>query len=166
MSEETGAANQTTNGEDNMPEVALIAQYVKDLSFENPSAPAIYQAPEQPKIDVQFNIGSQLAGENVYEVALKIDVSAKQGDLTAYAVELIYAGLFGIRNVPEEHLQPFLLAEAPRLLFPYARRVVADAIRDGNFPSLMLEPIDFGALYLQQSEQQNQLAEGQPAGQA
>ena len=131
MSEETGGPETMINGEDNMPQVALIAQYVKDLSFENPSAPGIYQAPEQPQIDVQFNIGSQLAGEDVYEVALKIEVTAKQGDLTAYVVELIYAGLFGIRNVPEEHLPPFLLAEAPRLLFPYARRVVADAIRDG-----------------------------------
>lgn len=166
MSEETGTAETMSNGEDNMPQVALIAQYVKDLSFENPNAPAIYQAPEQPKIDVQFNIGSQAAGEDVYEVALKIEVTATQGDLTAYAVELIYAGLFGIRNVPEEHLPPFLLAEAPRLLFPFARAVVADAIRDGNFPALVLEPIDFGALYMQQAEQQAQLAEAQPAGEA
>ena len=166
MSEETGAAGTMSNGEDNMPQVALIAQYVKDLSFENPNAPAIYQAPEQPKIDVQFNIGSQAAGEDVYEVALKIEVTATQGDLTAYAVELIYAGLFAIRNVPEEHLPPFLLAEAPRLLFPFARAVVADAIRDGNFPALVLEPIDFGALYMQQAEQQTQLAEAQPAGEA
>ena len=166
MSEETGAAGTMSNGEDNMPQVALIAQYVKDLSFENPNAPAIYQAPEQPKIDVQFNIGSQAAGEDVYEVALKIEVTATQGDLTAYAVELIYAGLFGIRNVPEEHLPPFLLAEAPRLLFPFARAVVAEAIRDGNFPALVLEPIDFGALYMQQAEQQTQLAEAQPAGEA
>jgi preprotein translocase subunit SecB len=165
MSEETGAP-ETGNGEDNLPEVALIAQYVKDLSFENPSAPGIFQAPEQPKIDVQFNIGSQLVGEDVYEVALKVEVTATQGELTAYAVELVYAGLFGIRNVPEEHLPPFLLAEAPRLLFPYARRVVADAIRDGNFPALVLEPIDFGALYMQQAEQQAQLAEGEPAGEA
>ena len=166
MSEETGTAGTMSNGEDNMPQVALIAQYVKDLSFENPNAPAIYQAPEQPKIDVQFNIGSQAAGEDVYEVALKIEVTATQGDLTAYAVELIYAGLFAIRNVPEEHLPPFLLAEAPRLLFPFARAVVADAIRDGNFPALVLEPIDFGALYMQQAEQQTQLAEAQPAGEA
>ncbi len=166
MSEETGAPETLTNGEDNLPQVALIAQYVKDLSFENPSAPGIYQAPEQPKIDVQFNIGSQLAGEDVYEVALKIEVTATQGELTAYAVELIYAGLFGIRNVPEEHIPPFLFAEAPRLLFPFARAVVADAIRDGNFPMLLLEPIDFGALYLQQSEQQAELASAEPAGEA
>ena len=91
MSEETGAPETMANGEDNLPQVALIAQYVKDLSFENPSAPGIYQAPEQPKIDVQFNIGSQLAGEDVYEVALKIEVTATQGDLTAYAVELMAA---------------------------------------------------------------------------
>jgi len=166
MSEETGAAETMTNGEDHLPQVALIAQYVKDLSFENPSAPGIYQAPEQPKIDVQFNIGSQQAGEDVYEVALKIDVKATQGELTAYAVELVYAGLFGIRNVPEEHLPPFLLAEAPRLLFPFARAVVADAIRDGNFPALVLEPIDFGALYMQQADQQAELAASEPAGEA
>jgi preprotein translocase subunit SecB len=166
MSEETGAAESMSNGEDTMPQVAMIAQYVKDLSFENPSAPGIYQAPEQPRIDVQFNIGSQPVGEDVYEVSLKIDVKAEMGELTAYAVELVYAGVFGIRNVPEEHIPPFLFAEAPRLLFPFARRVVADAIRDGNFPSLVLEPIDFGALYMQQAEQQAQLAEAQPAGEA
>jgi len=166
MSEETGAAETIANGEDTMPQVAMIAQYVKDLSFENPNAPGIYQAPEQPRIDVQFNIGSQPVGEDVYEVSLKIDVKAEMGELTAYAVELVYAGVFGIRNVPEEHIPPFLFAEAPRLLFPFARRVVADAIRDGNFPSLVLEPIDFGALYMQQAEQQAQLAEAQPAGEA
>jgi preprotein translocase subunit SecB len=86
MSEETGAPETMTNGEDHLPQVALIAQYVKDLSFENPNAPAIYQAPEQPKIDVQFNIGSQQAGEDVYEVALKVEITATQGDQTAYVV--------------------------------------------------------------------------------
>src|ERR1700753_1661166 len=92
-----------TNGEDHLPQVALIAQYVKDLSFENPSAPGIYQAPGQPKIALRFSIGSHLAGEDVYEVSLKVEVTATMGELTAYQVELIYAGLFGIRNVPEEH---------------------------------------------------------------
>lgn len=166
MSDETGATETLGNGQDNLPQVAMIAQYVKDLSFENPSAPGIYQAPEQPQIDVQFNIGSQLAGEDVYEVALKIEIKATQGELTSYVVDLVYAGLFGIRNVPEEHIPVFLFAEAPRLLFPFARRVAADAIRDGNFPSLVLEPIDFGALYMQQAQQQQELAEAQPAGEA
>jgi preprotein translocase subunit SecB len=166
MSEETGAAETLTNGEDHLPQIALIAQYVKDLSFENPSAPGIYQAPEQPRMDVQFNIGSQPVGEDLYEVALKIEITSTQGELTAYVVELVYAGLFGIRNVPEEHLPAFLLAEAPRLLFPFARRVVADTIRDGNFTPLVLEPIDFGALYMQQAQEQAELASAQPAGEA
>lgn len=153
------------NGADTQPQVALIAQYVKDLSFENPNAPAVYQWQDQPQIDVQFNISSQGVGEDVFEVALKIDITAKVQDKTAFQVELLYAGLFGIRNVPEEQMQPFLLAEAPRLIFPFARRVVADAIRDGNFPPLMLEPIDFGALYLAQQQQQEAMA-GEPAGEA
>lgn len=153
------------NGADTQPQVALIAQYVKDLSFENPNAPAVYQWQDQPQIDVQFNIGSQTVGEDVYEVALKIEVKATAEDKTAFQVELLYGGLFGIRNVPEDQIQPFLLAEAPRLLFPFARRVLADAIRDGNFAPLLLEPIDFGALYLAQQQQQQAVA-GEPAGQA
>jgi len=152
------------NGEDNLPQVGMIAQYVKDLSFENPNAPAVYQWQGQPRIDVQFNIGSQEVGDDVHEVALKMDVSAIAADKTAFRVELLYAGLFALKNIPADQLQPFLLAEAPRLLFPFARRVLSDAIRDGNFPPLLLEPIDFGALYMQQAEGQLQSAE--PAGQA
>ena len=153
------------NGADTQPQVALIAQYVKDLSFENPNAPSVYQWQDQPQIDVQFNIGSQPVGEDVYEVALESEIKAQVQDKTAFQVEALYAGLFGIRNVPEDQMQPFLLAEAPRLLFPFARRVVADTIRDGNFPPLVLEPIDFGALYLAQQQQQEAMA-GEPAGQA
>lgn len=153
------------NGADNQPQVGLIAQYVKDLSFENPNAPEVYQWQDQPHIDVQFNISSQPMADDVFEVGLKIEVKARSEDKTAFQVELLYGGLFGIRNVPDEHIQPFLLAEAPRLLFPFARRVLADAIRDGNFPPLMLEPIDFGALYMAQQEQQQAMA-GEPAGQA
>lgn len=155
------------NGDDDQPQVGMIAQYVKDLSFENPNAPHVYQWQGQPRIDVQFNIGAQPVGDDVHEVALKVDVSAIAADKTAFQVELVYAGLFGIRNVPEEQIQPFLLAEAPRLLFPFARRVLADAIRDGNFPPLLLEPIDFGALYMQQSQDaQASLATTEPAGEA
>ncbi|MDX3884829.1 MAG: protein-export chaperone SecB [Sphingomonas sp.] len=154
------------NGEDNLPQVALIAQYVKDLSFENPNAPAVYQWQGQPQIDVQFNIRADTLGEDVHEVALKIDVTAAADQGVAFKADLLFAGLFGIRNVPQDQLQGFLLAEAPRLLFPFARRVLADAVRDGNFPPLMLEPIDFGALYLQQQAQAQALGTGEPAGQA
>ena len=153
------------NGADTQPQVGLIAQYVKDLSFENPNSPAVYQWQDQPQIDVQFNIGSQVVADDVYEVVLKTDAKATVGDKVAFQVELLYAGLFGIRNVPDDQIQPFLLAEAPRLLFPFARRVIADTTRDGNFPPLMLEPIDFGALYMQQLQQQAEAA-GEAAGEA
>ena len=140
------------NGEDTAPAVGLISQYVKDLSFENPNAPAVFQWQGQPQIDVQFNIGANQVADDVHEVVLKIDVKAESEDKTAFQVELSYAGLFGLRNIPDEQIQPFLLAEGPRLIFPFARRVLADAVRDGGFPPLLLEPIDFGALYMQQAE--------------
>ncbi|MBB5685172.1 protein-export chaperone SecB [Sphingobium boeckii] len=170
MADEAGAnttIDPLANGEDTAPQAGMISQYVKDLSFENPNAPAVYQWQGQPRIDVQFNIGSQQAGEDVYEVMLKIDVRADSADKVAFQVELAYAGLFGLRNIPEDQLQPFLLAEAPRILFPFARRVLADAVRDGGFPPLLLEPIDFGALYMSQLQgQQDALANAEPEGQA
>ena len=144
------------NGADTSPAAGLISQYVKDLSFENPNAPAIYQNPTAPQIDVQFNIGAVQVGEDVHEITLRIEVKAEAEGQVAFMVDLSYAGLFGLRNIPAEHLQPFLLGEAPRLIFPFARRVLADAIRDGGFPPLMLEPIDFVALYMQQAEAQGQ----------
>jgi preprotein translocase subunit SecB len=163
MAEEQGT-EPLANGEDTQPQVGVISQYVKDLSFENPNAPAVYQWQGQPQIDVQFNIGSNQAADDVYEVVLKIDVKAIAADKVAFQVELAYAGLFGLRNIPEDQVQPFLLAEAPRILFPFARRVLADTVRDGGFPPLMLEPIDFAQLYLAQAEQAEQL--GQPVGAA
>ena len=135
------------------PQAGVIAQYVKDLSFENPNAPAIYNSSDQPQIDVQFNIGATTVGENVHEVVLKIDVTGKWGDQTGFVVDLSYAGLFALQNIPDGQLQPFLLGEAPRILFPFARRVLADTVRDGGFQPLMLEPIDFQALFLAQAAQ-------------
>ncbi|MFS0736474.1 protein-export chaperone SecB [Sphingomonas sp. 1P06PA] len=152
------------NGADTAPQVGVITQYVKDLSFENPHAPHAFQWQTQPKIDVQFNIGSNQVAEDVYEVSLKIEARAEVEDKVAFVVELVYAGLFGLRNVPEEAMQPFLLAEAPRILFPFARRIIADVTRDGNYPPLMLEPIDFAAMYIAQAQAQS--GEGQQIGQA
>jgi preprotein translocase subunit SecB len=151
----TSNGNFATAGEEEAPQAGLISQYVKDLSFENPNAPAIYQSQTAPAIDVQFNIASNQVGEDVHEVVLRIEVRAESEGTVAFLVDLSFAGLFGLRNIPAEHVQPFLLGEAPRLVFPFARRVLADAVRDGGFPPLMLEPIDFGALYLQQAAQQN-----------
>lgn len=155
-----------TNGADTAPQVGLISQYIKDLSFENPNAPAVYQWQGQPQIDVQFGISGASVGEDVHECVLKIEVKATSEDKTAFQVELSFAGLFGMRNVPEDQVQPFLLAEAPRLLFPFARRVLADAVRDGGFAPLLLEPIDFGGIYMQQAEQAAQMADAPVEGHA
>ena len=114
----------------------------------------------------QFNIGADNVGENLYEVSLKIDISSKSDEGTMFVVDLKYAGLFGVRNVPDDQLQPFFLAEAPRILFPFARRVVADVVRDGGFPPLLLEPIDFHGLFLQQAQAQADAGEMTPVGQA
>lgn len=140
------------NGSDETPQVGIIAQYVKDLSFENPRAPQIFQTEGQPQLNVSINVNATRVSDDVYEVILRIAAQAETDGQTSFAVELLYGGLFGLRNVPEGALQPFLLVEAPRLIFPFARRIVADATRDGGFPPLLLEPIDFAALYLAQTE--------------
>ena len=145
-SDTQGAAN----GADNQPAAGIISQYVKDMSVENPNAPACYQWQEGPQLDVQFNIAAENVEGEVHEVELKIAVKATTGEGTAYLVELSYCGLIGMRNLPEEQQHAFLYAEAPRILFPFARRVIADAVRDAGFAPLMLEPIDFNGIYLQQ----------------
>jgi preprotein translocase subunit SecB len=146
------------------PQVSILTQYVKDFSFENPNAPASLQMETQPRIEINVNVNARRAGDDMYEVELKIEARAHGAETTAFVVDLLYCGLFGIKNLPEEALEPFLVVEAPRILFPFARRIVADATRDGGFPPLMLEPIDFGSLYM---AQQGQLAEGgQVAGNA
>jgi preprotein translocase subunit SecB len=157
MAEETGAEgvfDQQSNGEDTQPQVGIISQYVKDMSFENPNAPAVYQWQGQPQIEVGFDIGATKLNDEITEVTLKIEVRARTDGQTAFAVELVYAGLVGMRNVPEEQVQPFLLAEAPRILFPFARQIVSHTVQDGGFPPLLLEPIDFGGLYMQRMAQQ------------
>jgi preprotein translocase subunit SecB len=152
------------NGNDGLPQVGILAQYVKDLSFENPNAPAVFQWQGQPQMDVQVNIGVSGVGQDVHEVVLKIEVEAKSDQGIAFRVETLYAGLFAIRNIPEEQLQPFLLAEAPRLLFPFARQIVSSAVTDGGFPPLLLDPIDFGGLYMQSAAQQQADATGGQVG--
>jgi len=158
------------------PQAGVLAQYVRDLSFENPNAPASLQSMSaaKPAIDVNVNVGARKVNDEVFEVELKISAKAtakdEQGaDQVSFVVELAYGALFGIRNVPEDQLKPFLLIQAPNLMFPFARRIVADASRDGGFPPLLLEPINFEALYRQQLAQEAQAApaadgaDGEPA---
>lgn len=154
------------NGEDTAPAVGMLSQYIKDLSVENPHAPQSFSWESQPQIDVQVNIQVNAVSEEVHEVTLKLAVKAEGDNGIHFSVELDYATLFGLRNVPEDQSHPFLFGEAPRLMFPFARRVVADAIRDAGYPPLVLEPIDFNSLYMQQIAQAQTLAEEQPAGEA
>lgn len=158
--------NLTANGLDDGPQVGMLNQYIKDLSVENPNAPDSFAWEEQPQIDVQVNIQVNAVGEDIHEVSMTLAVKAEGEKGVQFNVELEYATLFGIRNVPDEQAHPFLFGEAPRLIFPFARRVIADAIRDAGYPPLVLEPIDFNALYVQQREQAEGLAEQQPAGEA
>lgn len=158
------------NGADNQPMAGLISQYVKDLSVENPKAPESFQWTDQPELDVQFNIGANPVNEEVTEVELKISVNAKAQAGHVYLVDLAYCGLVGIRNLSEEQKHAFIYAEAPRILFPFARRVIADAVRDAGFMPLLLDPIDFNGLYLQQlaqkQAQEETLANVVPTGNA
>lgn len=152
------------NGDDTDPVAGIISQYVKDLSVESPNAPQSFQWQDAPQIDVQFNIGARPIEGEVHEVELKIVVTARADAGTAYAVDLAYCALVGMRNLPDQQAHAFLFAEAPRILFPFARQVVAEAVRDAGFAPLLLEPIDFNGLYVQQLSQQG--AGAPPAGNA
>ena len=154
------------NGEDTGPAAGLISQYVKDLSVENPNAPQSYQWADAPQLDVQFNIQATPVDTEIHEVELKINMAAKSQAGTAYIIELSYGGLIGMRGLAPEQMHAFMYGEAPRILFPFARRIVADAVRDAGYPPVLLEPIDFNGLYLQQLAQAQQTAETEPAGNA
>jgi preprotein translocase subunit SecB len=146
-------------GPEGEPQIAIIAQYVKDLSVESPSSPAVFQWQDQPQVDVQFGINVNNVSDEVHEVILKVKVSARSDDGPHFLVDVSYAGLIGMRNLPEDASGQFLLIEAPRMLFPFVRQIVADAVQHAGFPALMLEPIDFSAVYLQQLNAMQQ-AEG------
>jgi preprotein translocase subunit SecB len=136
---------QPTNNADQQPVVQIVAQYIKDLSFENPGAPALMS--EGPQIDMGVDLQARRGDAEHFEVIIKLQVTAKAADKTVFLLELAYAGLFRIVGVPDEMLQPLLLIQAPHMLFPFARRIVADVVRDGGMPPLMVDPIDFAALY-------------------
>ena len=144
------------NGADTQPVAGIISQYVKDLSVENPKAPESFQWNEQPELDVQFNIQAREVNDEVTEVELKITVTNKCSQGTAYIVDLSYCGLVGMRNMPDDQKHAFTYAEAPRFLFPFA-----DAVRDAGFQPLMLDPVDFQGLYLQQLQAKQQQEAGE-----
>ncbi len=137
------------------PSLKILGQYLKDLSFENPNAPgSLAPQQKQPDINISVNVNARNLGPNDFEVELHLDAKASGENTVIFAAELLYAGIFRLENFPQNLLHPAVLIECPRLLFPFARQVLADATRNGGFPPLMLDPIDFAAMYQQRMRQQ------------
>jgi preprotein translocase subunit SecB len=127
--------------------------YVKDASIEVPNAPQIFTERTAPQVNVELANAAQKLDEGVFEVAIKVTVTAKVGDKTAFLVEATQAGIFAIRNVPDENLEPILAVTCPNILFPYAREAVSDMVTRAGFAPVLLNPINFEALYMQQKQQ-------------
>ena len=143
---------QDTEQKQNAQAFEINMQYVKDLSFESPNAPFILAANKQPKVDLTVNINVNKINENAYEVVLHITAKAVSEDTPVFMADVMYAGLFNIPDIDDEQRNLMLFVFCPNLLFPFARRIIADATRDGGFPPLMINPIDFMALYKQKQE--------------
>lgn len=139
------------------PSMRILAQYLKDLSFENPNAPqSLAPQKTQPEINIAVNVNARNLAPNDFEVTLHLNAKAQAEDKTTFAAEVFYAGVFRMENFPPNVLHAAVLIECPRLLFPFARQVLADATRNGGFPPLMLDPIDFAQMYQKRMAQQSQ----------
>ena len=144
------------------PMIRILAQFTRDLSFENPNAPdSLRQGAEPPAIDMGVEMNAKGRPDGYYEVDLKLNAKAARGGETVFQIELVYGGLFELQGFPEDQLELVLLIECPRFLFPYARRIISDMTAEGGYPPFHLEPIDFGAVYAAQRAQA-----GQPVGNA
>lgn len=142
------------------PRVQVVGQYVKDLSFENPGAPG--SMTQRPAIDLGVDLQARRLEPPHFEVELKLRVTAKNEDKPLFLLELVYGGLFLVQNIPDDVIQQVLLIDAPHILFPFARRIVADVVRDGGMPPLMIEPIDFAALYRAKTAEMQQMRASTP----
>ena len=158
MSDGETGAKPAARAEARQATFTVRAQYIKDLSFENPGAPKSIGG-KPPKIELSVSVNGRELGGETHEVDLKLDVRAAQGEEVAFIVELTYAGVFQVGGVAKEQVRPLVMVECPRFLFPFARRVVADCTREGGFPPLLLDPIDFAALF-RRSERVRQSANG------
>ncbi len=142
------ATSNANGAEQTGPMLSVLAQYIKDLSFENPNAPNSLRPREKaPEIKINVNVGANPLSETDFEVELKLEAKAEDGDEVMFNAELVYAGVFRIQGIPEESMGPAVLIECPRLLFPFARQIISDSTRNGGFPPLMIDPIDFAQLY-------------------
>jgi preprotein translocase subunit SecB len=146
-----GPETQTPEG--NAPVFTVLVQYSKDFSFENPNAPGslVQQQQTPPQIGIQINVNPRQLSATDYEVELKLEGKAEHSGNILFAFDLNYAGVFRMMNIPQESVGPLLMIECPRLLFPYAREIVSSAISNGGFPPLLLNPVDFVAMYQQKA---------------
>ena len=148
------------------PSLNALAQYAKDFSFENPNAPrSLGPQSQAPQISIQVNVGARQIAEADFEVDLALEGNARIGEDVPFAFDLTYAGVFRVNNIPADQVHPVVFIECPRLLFPFARQMVADAVRNGGFPPLYVDPIDFVALYRQKAAEAQGAAPGEGAGQ-
>jgi preprotein translocase subunit SecB len=147
--------NPAAPGEDDTaPSMRIVTQFLRDLSFEHPHAPdSLRQGSEQPQIDMGVEMNARGRSDGLYEVDLKLSARATRGDEAVFHVEILYGGLFQITNVPDADMEPVLLVDCPRYLFPFARRVIADVTSEGGFPPFLIDPIDFGAVYMARKAQ-------------
>lgn len=137
------------------PSIRILGQYLKDLSFENPGAPqGLAPQQAQPDINIAVNVNARNLTPTDFEVELHLDAKALAQDKVVFAAELIYAGTFRLENFPQQMIHPAVLIECPRLIFPFARQILAEATRNGGFPPLMLDPIDFASMYQRRMQQQ------------
>ena len=143
-------ANETNGNGAASPSLSILAQYTKDLSFENPGAPRSLQARENaPDININVNVNANPLSDSDFDVVLTLSAEAKDGERVLFHTELVYGGVFRVTGFPQEHMLPLLFIECPRLLFPFARQIIADVTRNGGFPPLMIDPIDFAQMFSQ-----------------
>lgn len=148
--EKNGAAEENTQ-----KHVQVRTQYVKDLSFESPNSPAVFTNQQgKPNIDVNIDLKANIIAGSDYEVTIRAEVKATAEETTLFLADISYAGIFTLHNIPEEEREAILMIYCPGLLFPFARRAISDVTRDGGFPPLMLDPIDFATLFQRRKEQQ------------
>jgi len=148
--------SESANASGVQPSINILAQYTKDFSFENPGAPRSLQAREKaPSINISVNVNANPLSDTDFDVVLTLDASAKEDDgKVVFHAELAYGGLFRVKGFAQEHMLPVLFIECPRLLFPFARQIIADATRNGGFPPLMIDPIDFAQMFQQRMAQE------------
>ncbi|HWU49884.1 MAG TPA: protein-export chaperone SecB [Asticcacaulis sp.] len=136
------------------PQMQVLAQFIRDFSFENPRAPESLRMEARPDVDLGVEMSAKGRPDGLFEVDIKLTVKASTSDGPMFAIELVYGGLFQLGSIPEAMVEPTLLIECPRYLFPFVRRIIADATADGGFtPPFQLDPIDFATLYMQQRAQ-------------